>query len=176
MSPLVASEPMLDLRPVRPGDAPAAHQFLSDPEVARWLRPAGVTGPFTLAECEAAIPAQVAHWGAHGFGVWLAWDGENCVGRCVLKHSIVEGRGEVEVGWALARAYWGRGVGTSMGRHALSAAAERGVSNVVAFTRVDNLASRRVMEKLGFVYEREFVHAGLPHVLFRTIRERDSHA
>jgi RimJ/RimL family protein N-acetyltransferase len=162
---------MLDLRPVQPGDGPAVHQLLTDPEVAAWLRPAGLTGPFTLEECEAALPAQVAHWTAHGFGPWLAWDGTECVGRCLLEHSIVDGRGEVEIGWAVARPYWSRGLGTSMGRHALTVAAERGVTNVVAFTRVDNRASQRVMEKLGLSYERDFVHAGLPHVLYRTIRE-----
>ena len=167
---------MLDLRPVQPSDGPAVHQLLSDPEVAAWLRPAGVTGPFTLEECEAAIPAHVAHWTAHGFGRWLAWDGTDCVGRCLLEHSIVDGRGEVEIGWTVARPYWGRGLGTSMGRHALTVAAERGLTNVVAFTRVDNRASQRIMQKLGLRYEREFVHAGLPHVLYRTIRERDLHA
>jgi RimJ/RimL family protein N-acetyltransferase len=61
-----------------------------------------------------------------------------------------------------------------MGRHALGAAAERGIVNVVAFTRVDNLASQRVMQKLGLTYEREFEHAGLPHVLYRTSQERNA--
>jgi ribosomal-protein-alanine N-acetyltransferase len=176
MGALVGSGAMLDLRPVQPGDGAAVHQFLSDPEVAVWLRPKGVTGAFTLEECEASIPAQVAHWAAHGFGVWLAWEGTDCLGRCVLKHSIVDGRGEVEIGWAVARPHWGRGIATSMGRHALAVAAERGLTNVVAFTRVDNLASRRVMEKLGLIDEREFTHAGLPHALYRTIRERGHHA
>jgi ribosomal-protein-alanine N-acetyltransferase len=163
---------MLDLRPVEPGDAPALLTLLSDPEVARWLRPKGVSGPFTLEECGAWVAADVAHWAAHGFGAWLAWDGKECAGRCLLKHSIVEGRGEVEIGWAVASRYWGRGVGTAMGRHALAACAERGIDNLVAFTRADNLASRRVMEKLGLTYERVFEHAGYPHVLYRTIRER----
>ena len=30
--------------------------------------------------------ADAAHWGAHGFGPWLAWDGEQCAGRCLLEH------------------------------------------------------------------------------------------
>ncbi len=34
-------------------------------------------------------------------------------------------------------------------------------------TLPDNLASRRVMGKAGFAYEREIEHAGLPHVLYR---------
>jgi len=166
---------MFDLRPVQSSDAPALHTLLSDPEVAMWLRPRGVTGPFTLTECEAMLPRALAHWAAHGFGYWLAWDGEACAGRCLLKHSIVDGRGEVEIGWAVARPYWGRGLGTAMGRHALAAAAEHGISNVVAFTRVDNLASQRVMQKLGLAFEREFAYAGLPHVLYRTIRESNPH-
>jgi RimJ/RimL family protein N-acetyltransferase len=32
------------------------------------------------------------------------------------------------------------------------------------------VASRRVMEKLGMAYERDVVHAGLPHVLYRLRR------
>ena len=38
---------------------------------------------------------------------------------------------------------------------------------IVAFTLVDNIASRRVMEKAEFEYERELEHVGLPHVLYR---------
>src|SRR3984957_13447601 len=165
---------MLDLRPVEPGDARALLAVLSDPDVAAWLRPKGVSGPFTLDESEAWVAADVAHWAAHGFGAWLAWDGTECAGRCMLRHSLVEGRGEVEIGWEVASGYWGRGVGTLIGRHVLTAAAEHGIDNVVAFTRVDNVRSRRVMEKLGLTYERGFEYAGYPHVLYRTIRERNS--
>jgi [ribosomal protein S5]-alanine N-acetyltransferase len=165
---------VFDLRPVQAGDAPALHALLSDPEVAVWLRPRGVTGPFTLAECEVIASVELGHWTAHSFGSWLAWDGNTCAGRCLLRHSVVDGRGEVEIGWTVARPYWGRGVGTSLGRHALGAAADHRIANVCAFTRVDNLASQRVMQKLGLNFEREFEHAGLPHVLYRTIREPDT--
>ncbi|HEX3689924.1 MAG TPA: GNAT family N-acetyltransferase [Solirubrobacteraceae bacterium] len=165
---------MLDLRPVRPGDAGALHALLADADVARWLRPKHLSGPYSLRECEAIAARDAAHWGAHGFGPWLAWDGDICAGRCLLEHSVVEGRGEVEIGWAVTSRCWGRGVGTAMGRHALAAGAERGIANLVAFTRVDNVASRRVMEKLGLAYERGFHHAGYPHVLYRTIQELNS--
>jgi ribosomal-protein-alanine N-acetyltransferase len=164
---------MLDLRPVQPSDAAALHTLMSDPEVARWLRAKDASGPYTLPECEAIAVKDAAHWGAHGFGPWLAWDGDSCAGRCLLEHSIVDGRSEVEIGWAVTSRYWGRGVGTAMGRHTLTAGAERGITNLVAYTRVDNVASRRVMEKLGLTYERDFEHAGYPHVLYRTIRERN---
>jgi ribosomal-protein-alanine N-acetyltransferase len=41
-----------------------------------------------------------------------------------------------------------------------------GLDRLVAFTLPDNVASRRVMEKSGFIYERHIEHAGLPHVLY----------
>ena len=44
------------------------------------------------------------------------------------------------------------------------------MKSVVAFTLPDNTASRRVMEKLGMTYERDIVHADLPHVLYRSTR------
>jgi RimJ/RimL family protein N-acetyltransferase len=42
-----------------------------------------------------------------------------------------------------------------------------GLIDVVCFTLPANRASRRVMEKAGFEYERDVVHAGSPHVLYR---------
>jgi RimJ/RimL family protein N-acetyltransferase len=54
-----------------------------------------------------------------------------------------------------------------MGQYALADAASLGLDSIMAYTRVDNRASRRVMEKLGLHYERDVEHAGLPHVLYR---------
>jgi hypothetical protein len=59
-------------------------------------------------------------------------------------------------------------VGATLGGTAITVAFERlGLTEVVSYTMVENRASRRVMEKLGFEYEREVVHANLPHVLYR---------
>jgi RimJ/RimL family protein N-acetyltransferase len=38
---------------------------------------------------------------------------------------------------------------------------------IVCFTLTTNKASQRVMEKLGFKYERDIIHAHLPHLLYR---------
>lgn len=159
---------MLEFRPVAPGDAHVLLEILSDPEVAGWLRGAGDAGVFTRAECELIIARKVAHWTAHGFGMSLGFAGERCVGRSIVQHNLVAGRSEVEIGWAVARDMWGRGIATEIGHHALAAASSAGFERVVAFTRPDNVASRRVMEKLGLGYERDFTHAGLPHVLYTT--------
>lgn len=158
---------MFTLRPITAGDAAAVHELLGDPEVAAWLRPAGRHGPFTLEECAALAGRSAAHWAAHGFGRTLAFDGERCIGWSLLGYTIVAGRPEVEIGWSVARDRWGGGLGTELGADALGRARSLGLARVVAFTRSDNIRSRQVMEKLGLEHEREFEHAGLPHLLFR---------
>lgn len=63
--------------------------------------------------------------------------------------------------------HWGRGIATRLGSHALDRAAAVGLEGAIAYARVENVASRRVMEKLGLAYEREFEHVGRPHVIYR---------
>ena len=74
----------------------------------------------------------------------------------------------MEIGWAVVPERWGEGLGTELARASVAVAfGELGLDTVVAFTQPGNAASRRVMEKAGFVFERDFAHAGLPHVLYR---------
>ena len=78
------------------------------------------------------------------------------------------GRDEVEIGWAVVPDRWGQGLATELGAASVAHAfGPLGLAEVVSFTLVDNRASRRVMEKLGFAYEDEIEYAGLPHVLYR---------
>ena len=44
-----------------------------------------------------------------------------------------------------------------------------GLDELVCFTLVDNIASRRTMEGLGFTGAEPVEHAGLPHVLTRLV-------
>jgi len=122
---------------------------------------------FSLSDCEGWVARDAAHHAAHGFGPWLLFDGGQAVARGGLRHTLADGRAEVELAWLVARERWGEGIASRIARDALAAAAKRGIEGVVAFTRVDNVASRRVMEKAGLVQERDFEHAGLPHVLYR---------
>ncbi|HEX3233165.1 MAG TPA: GNAT family N-acetyltransferase [Gemmatimonadales bacterium] len=111
------------------------------------------------------------HWAEYGFGLWMLRDSETggMVGRAVLRHLDVEGVDEVEVGYGFVPQVWGRGLATEVARACVSLGRERlGLATIVAVTRPEHAASQRVMRKVGLVYEREFLHAGSPHLLFRT--------
>jgi ribosomal-protein-alanine N-acetyltransferase len=112
----------------------------------------------------------IAHWDTHGFGYWSIREAGTgrFVGRGGLRHVTIEGRPEVEVAYALLPQYWGRGLGTELAKEAVRVGFEvLERPDLVSFTLPTNAASRRVMEKAGFVYERDVRYAGLPHVLYR---------
>ena len=65
---------------------------------------------------------------------------------------------------------WNQGLATELGAASLEVAfGPLGLVDVVSFTLPHNQASRRVMEKLGFAFERDTLYAGLPHVLYRRL-------
>jgi RimJ/RimL family protein N-acetyltransferase len=155
----------MEIRPLLAVDGSAIQKgLLGDPAVAVWFRS---SGPFTVAECDEFVTRKVAHRVAHGFGWSLAWEGEDCIGWSVAQYCILDGATEVEIGWAVARSHWRRGVATQLGQHALTEISSRGLGSVVAYTRVDNVASRGVMEKLEMTFEKRFPFQGEPHVLYR---------
>ncbi len=140
---------------------------LGVPEVARWLLPAGRSQPHSEAECATRARAGAAHWRAHGFGPWIVGERGRTVACGGLGLRLFDGRPELELAWAVVPGAWGRGIATAIGREALALAAARGAREAFALTRADNLASRRVMDKLGMAPASKLQHAGLPHVLYR---------
>ncbi len=159
--------PKLSLRAFSEDDGPVLMGVLGAPEVARWLLPAGRAQPHSEAECAARARVGAAHWRAHGFGPWIVSEHGRTVACGGLGLRLLEGRPEIELAWAVIPDAWGRGIATAIGREALALSAARGVREAVALSRADNLASRRVMSKLGMTPARELQHAGFPHVLYR---------
>lgn len=143
-------------------------RLLSDARVAETLWP-GSQLPTMPQVIESTLEKE-HHWERYGFGLWLLRDrttGE-MVGRGGLQWTYVSALNEVEVGWAIVPERWGEGLATELARASIQTAfGPLGLSEIIAFSLPDNVASRRVMEKSGFVFERDIVYAGLPHVLYR---------
>ena len=156
---------------LRPEHLAEERRLLLDPRVGPilWARPV----PPTDAEIVNALAAKEDHWNRHGFGIWLLRDRETgaAVGRGGLQHTYTAGLHDVEAGWAIVPERWGEGLATELAFACVEVAFDHvGLHEIVAFTLPDNFASRRVMEKTGFEYERNIVHVGLAHVLYRRTR------
>jgi len=127
-------------------------------------------GTRSEAEARGLLRDALAHWERRGFGIWIFRDRNDgdFIGRAGLRAVTIEGEEMVELLYALMPQYWNRGFASEMARAILEVATQHiKLDEVVAFTLTGNHASRRVMEKAGFLYDRDITWAGLPHVLYR---------
>jgi ribosomal-protein-alanine N-acetyltransferase len=136
-----------------------------DPQVMRTL------GGARDAEWTASrLADQIEHWDRRGMGIYVVRERETgrFAGRVGLQAVVIDSVPEVEVLYALVPEFWGQGLATEAAGELVRIAFDVvDLQEVVAFTLIDNQASRRVMEKVGFLYERSGEHAGLPHVFYR---------
>jgi RimJ/RimL family protein N-acetyltransferase len=99
----------------------------------------------------------LAHWRRYGYGWRAALDRETGIftGVASMVHRSVE---EIELGWWIAPAAWGRGLATEVAAALRDEAFERhGVRRVLAQHQDGNDASGRVMAKIGLVHDRSVV-------------------
>ena len=120
------------------------------------------------------MQAFLTNWEENGFGMWALYDRERqFVGRAALRRMEVGGQMEVEVGCALWAPFWRQGLASEIVSALVEMAFTRlGLPNVAGFALPDNRASIRILEKLGFTYEKDVEYAGRRHVLYRLKREQ----
>ena len=141
------------------------YRMLTDPEVTKTLG-----GIKTRQETEQALQRTIAHWDEHGFGMWMFYDKATgrFAGRGGFRKLELEGKAETEIAYALMSEFWGKGYATEMALVSKKVAFETlDLPDLVCFTMTTNNASKNVMQKIGFVYERTGEHANLPHVFYR---------
>ena len=78
---------------------------------------------------------------------------------------------DFELGWTLARAFWGHGYATEAGAACLAAAlAHLDVPRIISLVDVDNAPSMRVAERLGMKRLETIEDVGRPHAMFEARR------
>ena len=105
----------------------------------------------------------------YGFGMWATIEKKTgkFMGRCGLTPMDIEGREEIEVGYMLAREYWGRGLATEAARAILHYGFEQvGLVRLICVINPGNQASGRVAEKIGMRLEIDGDINGEPTLLY----------
>ena len=159
--PLPLETERLVLRPFADTDVDAFHaNVLSDDEVMRWASPQ--RRAFTREESRVALERYVAQQERAGFSLWAVLERETgaLVGNCGLIPFGWEGP-EIEVGYRIGRAWWGRGYATEAALASLELGfADLEVDRIVAVTDPDNVRSQRVLEKIGMRPEGRTLYRG----------------
>jgi len=138
--------PRVVLRSFRMTDVPAVLAYASDPEVTRHLEWEAYDDPATA---EAFIRSTLT-----GGATWFARavalrDGDRVIGGADLRIVAPRDR-RAEIGYGLARAYWGQGYASEAAGVLLRFGFERlGLTRIEALCAVDNERSLRTLERIG---------------------------
>lgn len=159
--------PRLHLRLLSMDDLDALARIFSQPEVMKFL---GTGEPLTRAETETALMSIIKHWERHSFGRWAVVHKE---------HDQLIGYGGLrsfdniaELVYLLDRPYWGQGLATEIARTALRYGfVERGFDPIIALAKPLNLASRRVLAKVGMKFEKEANYFNMDVVQYKITLE-----
>jgi RimJ/RimL family protein N-acetyltransferase len=142
---MFARTPRLLLRPGFPEDAPALAAAIADEAIVRNL--ATAPWPYRMRDAEAFL-ASPRDPVLPSFLIYERTDGApQLVGSCGLGRRP---SGAVVMGYGIARPFWGRGIATEACLALLEIARTLGLPSLEGSHFMDNPASARVLEKLGF--------------------------
>lgn len=130
-----ARRPALRYRDLAPGDLDSLHAIVSDWQVTRQL------GSWPWPPDRAFTKSRSVPFEGDGF-VWAILEDGHLIGTV--------GVAERSLGYMLARSHWGRGRGGEAVAAALDRAFSESPADVTATVWHDNLASRRLLERMGF--------------------------
>ncbi|HEX7313052.1 MAG TPA: GNAT family N-acetyltransferase [Pyrinomonadaceae bacterium] len=148
----------LALREWAPEDAEALHVLAGDAEVMRYV---GDSKTWDLGRVREWIGRLNESYRTRGFSRWAVVEKESglAVGSCGF--APLPWSGEIDFGYMFRRDRWGRGYASEITPAVLRYGFERyGFREVVASIDPKNDASRRVLEKIGFVYRNNQVQPG----------------
>ncbi len=132
-------------------------------------------GPWDEKKALEKLQYNINHWNTYGYGQWFFFnnDTHELIGRCGIRNMKVDGNMEVELGYSVLPQHWKKGYATEMGTNVLEIGfLILNITNIVAFTITNNIASEKTMQKLGFVYEKKIVHESQEHVLYRLMNNK----
>lgn len=135
-------------------DSDILTEIWSDPKVTQFLPSRGAAIPPD--KVKKSLQSFVEHWEERGYGIWaiINKDSDKMIGYCGLRY--LDKLEEVELLYGLAKAYWGRQIITKAASASISFGFEVAKpETIIAMVLPENHASKRVIEKLGFSYQKQ---------------------
>ena len=148
--PLPLETDRLRLRPWQPEDAHDAFALWGDPEVMTF----DDVPETSIEQTRETIAHQQAEYSARGLGLWPVMEKASgvLIGCCGF-HTGAH-RAQLELVYQLRPPYWGKGFASEAAGACIEHAwRELGTREIVAFVRPGNVASSRLLLRLGFVPE-----------------------
>lgn len=150
---IVVETPRLLLRHLTWDDVDDMARIYADPVVMKFY-----PSTRTYEETKQKFELTIGSYEKHGFGLWATIHkaDNKFIGRCGLIAQVVDGQSEVEIGYMLAKEYWGQGLATEAARAIRDYGFEKlGYSRLISLIDPGNIASQKVAMKNGLKYEND---------------------
>ena len=151
--------PRLILRGFSEADIDPMQRIMAGKDVLRYFPRGDPPDGERVAKMIARI---IRHWEEHGYGLWAVQSrlsGE-LMGRCGLQ--LIPETGEVEIDFLLGNPFWGQGFASEAGRASLNYGFEElALDQIVGIVHPENIASQRVLEKLGMRFREKASYFGM---------------
>ena len=161
----IIETPNLTLRFITSRDAPALESILGDAEVMQY----SITGVHNRKQIRQFIEQRLLSYLECGFGLYalVHKQDEAMIGYCGFFIQSVEQQKEVEVGYRLAKKYWGQGLATEAAQAVVKYGRERfNFKRYICLIEPENVRSIRVATKLGMIFEKNIIYHGLNVALY----------
>jgi len=161
---MVLETEQLLIRPFRREDLKAYATIVADPDVMKFLG-----GPQTVAEAEVYLDEMMNLNAASGLGRYAVElkSSAALIGFCGFRPV-----GDyIDFGYRYAKSVWGQGIGLEAARAVRTYGLDTlNMKNMEAGAAVENQASIRILEKMGFRYREELTFDGSRSIRFRDKR------
>ncbi|MEP5760687.1 MAG: GNAT family N-acetyltransferase [Litoreibacter sp.] len=126
------------------------HSINGDPDVMRYLGPIN-----SIEETREGITRVTERWDRLGYGWWAALEkvSGHVIGAACVQNTANIDDAPLELGWRLATAAQGKGYAVEAGKAAMRFAFDQlNADLVLAVADQENIASHKVMQRIGMTY------------------------
>lgn len=156
---IIAETERLILRELLAEDETAMFELDSDPEVHRYV---GNSPVESIEQIQDIIEFIQKQYEENGVGRWAVIEKSSnkfigWAGLKLFKNEMNNHSNFYELGYRFIKSYWGKGYATEAAKASVKYGIEQlGVKEIYAMTDVENINSKKVLEKVGFKYIETF--------------------
>lgn len=149
----------LNLRPFTLEDSEPLMEILNTPGILKYYPS---SDPPDLERVQRLVKRQLDHWHKHDYGWWAVepLSDRSLIGWSGLQY--LPDTDEIEIGYLLSKPYWGKGLATESAAVGIDYGFNQlGIDGIIGIVHPDNIASQRVLEKIGLEFQERAVYFGM---------------
>ncbi|MFQ4143772.1 GNAT family N-acetyltransferase [Chlorogloeopsis sp. ULAP02] len=150
---IIIETPRLILQHLTLDDVDELARIYADPVVMKFY-----PSPYTYEQTQQQVERIINTYQQGGWSLWatIHKGDRKLIGRCGLISQLVDGQQEVEIGYLLAKEYWGQGLATEAAIACRNYGFEQlGFHRLISLIDPANIASQKVAMKNGMKYEKD---------------------